>query len=147
MCEETIDEKLRLDTQKILDHAAALSSAIVTANAAGWARRTEWLPFIQDVDNLALGLDKLGDGSLAQARRVQQAKERSDPPRSTSNADNLHVREIPAAAPKEPQRYAALLEDLSALPDYEPLLCSTSIWASPCRCQRRPMSAGPSTVT
>ena len=72
-CEETVDAKLRLDTQKLLDHAAALSSAIDTANAAGWALRTEWLPFMQDVDNLALGLDKLGDGSLAEARRVRDA--------------------------------------------------------------------------
>jgi serine/threonine protein kinase len=75
-CEETIDAKLRLNTQTILDHAAALSSAIDTANAAGWALRTEWLPFMQDVDNLALSLDKLGDGSLAQARRVRDVKEK-----------------------------------------------------------------------
>ena len=121
-CEETVDAKLRLDTQKLLDHAAALSSAIDTANAAGWALRTEWLPFMQDVDNLALGLDKLGDGSLAKARRVRDAKERSTPSRTTSNADDLRVRELPVAAPKEPKRYATLLEELRAIPDYQPLL-------------------------
>ena len=84
--EETIDEKLRLDTQKLFDHAAALSSAIDTANNAGWARRAEWLPFIKDVDNLALGLDKLGDGSLAKARRVRDANERTEPAHTPSSA-------------------------------------------------------------
>ena len=38
MFEMTIDAKLRLDTQKLFDHAAALSSAIDTANNAGWGR-------------------------------------------------------------------------------------------------------------
>ena len=39
-----------------------------------------------------------------------------------SDAEHLRLQERAAVAPKEPERYAALREELRAMKDYEPLL-------------------------
>eukprot|EP00966_Prymnesium_polylepis_P188945 4378093-Prymnesium_polylepis.1 len=75
---------------------------------------------MQDVEKLALGFDKLGDGGLTQARRVREAKARDESWRSPDNPDHLKVKLIEADSPKEPERYEALLKVLESASDYEP---------------------------
>ena len=119
--DEAIDAKLRLDSQKLLDLAAALSDAIDTARAARWSRRTEWVAFIEDAEQLALGLDKLGDGNLAQARRTRDGQNRTETARSTADSNCLHVEMIEEKPPKEPERYALLLNALLSVVVYTPV--------------------------
>ena len=76
---------------------------------------------MQDVEKLALGFDKLGDGGLTQARRVREAKARDESWRSPDNPDHLKVKLIETDSPKEPERYEALLKVLESASDYEPV--------------------------
>ena len=119
--DDTVDEQLRLDAHTLLDRAAALSSAIDMAQAAGWSRKDEWVAFIADVDKLSLSLDKLGDGSMAQARRVRVANSRTESARSAADPDKLDVKVIEATPPQEPEKYAQLLEELQSVDAYQPL--------------------------
>ena len=128
--DDTIDAQLRLDTQKLLDHAVAISSAIEKAHKARWGTLEIWQPFLKDAEHLALALDKLGDGSLVQARRVHEAKQRKEDKRSPDDANYLDVRDIPAGEPCasiENGRYDALEAELSKVADYEVVTISDSL--------------------
>lgn len=120
--EETIDQQLRLDTQNLLDLATQLSSAIDKAKAGGWGEEEMWQPFLADVETVALGLDKLGDGGLENARRSAQAKERTEPARSPADPNHLRVEVVEPATPKDVRRYERLHSELLAAKDYEPVL-------------------------
>lgn len=120
--EEAVNAQLRIETQKILDHAAALAAALDLAHKAKWGLKPEWMDFIADIDELAMGLDKLGDGKLASARRVRDLLSRNEPARSPEDVDNLHVRMIPATdAPNHPEKYMVLGKILEKAELYAPV--------------------------
>ena len=109
----------------LLDHAAQVASAVDGAFIARWAKREEWQDFMQDAEQLALRLDRLGDGKLQDARRHRQARAQEGPARSPANPKHLDVREIDAKVPKEPLRYVMLLVELREIDCYKPL---RSLW-------------------
>ena len=66
-----------------------------------------------------LGLDRLGDGSLAQARRVRQTTARSGPAREPTDATHLDTGVRAAATPTDPAVYSSLLESVRAADEYD----------------------------
>lgn len=116
---DAVEEKLRLSTQNLLDHANTISSALDGADAAKWGLREEWEPFLKDSLNLALQLDKLGKGKLARARSGREASSRSEPPRTPQDATHLSVKIIKAAPIKDAKSYAALESMLEQAEEYE----------------------------
>ena len=121
--EKTIDKELRLDTQKLLDCSNAIASALDAADHAKWGQLEIWKQsgFLHDALTLALALDKLGAGSLAQVRRVQQAQARTEPAHSPSNPDKLDAIIISAKKPKNPEHYALLAALVQQAEEYEPV--------------------------
>ena len=118
---EAIDEKLRLDTQMLLDQANAISSALDGADGASWGQKPHWQPFLKDALNLALALDKLGEGGLAQARRVRANAVRTASPHTPQHTDSLKLKVILAQLPTEPKRFAQLTSILEDAEEYEPV--------------------------
>ena len=89
------------------------------ADAAKWGRLAHWQPFLKDALNLALSLDKLGVGALAQARRVHEANTRQVPKSTPDNPDLLRVQAISPKPPKEPKKYAQVTSILQDAKEYE----------------------------
>ncbi|KAL1518544.1 hypothetical protein AB1Y20_002833 [Prymnesium parvum] len=77
--EKTVDDKLRLETQKLLDHSASLCSCLDAAAIARWGKLDEWQPFLEDVNSLMMSMDKLGNGKMAAAQRQRESSERKGP--------------------------------------------------------------------
>ena len=117
--EEAIDE--RLETQKLLDNAAALCASLDVAHVARWSKATEWTSFLDSIEAVALGLDKLGDGRLASQRRIRESKQRTGAARSPADAERTGKVMLLAQEPREPARYTQLLALLQDAEAYTPI--------------------------
>lgn len=107
--DNTVDDKLRLEAQKLLSLAASLCSCLDAAAIARWAKLDEWQPFLKDAHEFMMSMDKLGNGKMAATNRQRAAHEREGPVREPEDPSFLQVRVVPRGTPKShPQRYAAL---------------------------------------
>jgi hypothetical protein len=119
--EEAVDTVLRMDTEKLLDHANQVAGALDVADAAKWGKLEIWQPFLGDALNLALALDKLGSGKLQQALRTREAKARNATARVPQDVEHLKVQIIAAGPPKDVSKYAKLEAILLDMDEYEPV--------------------------
>ena len=117
--EETLDEQLRLNTQTLLDHANAISSALDKADGAKWGQKEHWKPFLKEALDLALTIDKLGEGKLAQARITRNASARHEPAHTPQDAERLKIKIIRARIPKEPKKFLQLKSILEDMEEYQ----------------------------
>lgn len=118
--EKTVDDKLRLETQKLLDHSASLCSCLDAAAIARWGKLDEWQPFLEDVNSLMMSMDKLGNGKMAAAQRQRESSERKGPAREPTDPDRLNVRLVERGVAKfKPHRYAILEAQLEKAELYE----------------------------